>query len=273
MKRASFSLVQQVLLILLSFVSLYPLWFAIQTALKTPQAYALNPSGLPLAPTVENFLSLFDVMPFGRWTLNSIVVSFISVVTATLIAMLAAYAIVFGRFFGQRVFFNLDIALMALPPVALVVPLFTLMVQVGLINTLPSVMLVYTVLIIPFSVFFLVNFFRELPLELIEAATIDGASHVRILFRVVMPLSVATTATLVIVNAIWVWNELLFALVFLQNNTQRTLMAGLALFQGRYSTNEPLVMAGALLSILPLAILYLASQSFFVRGMTAGIGK
>ncbi|HUC17823.1 MAG TPA: carbohydrate ABC transporter permease [Acetobacteraceae bacterium] len=273
MKRALISLGQQALLILLSVVSLYPLWFAIQTALKTPQAYALDPSGIPRAPTLENFFSLFDVMPFGRWMLNSVVVSFISVAAATLIAVLAAYAVVFGRFWGQRAFFSLNIALMALPPVALIVPLFTFMVQVGLINTLPSVMLIYTILVIPFSVFFLVNFFRELPLELIEAATIDGASHVRILFQIVMPLSVATTATLIIVNAIWVWNELLFSLVFLQNNTQRTLMAGLALFQGRYSTNEPLVMAGAFLSILPLVILYLGSQSFFVRGMTAGIGK
>jgi ABC-type glycerol-3-phosphate transport system permease component len=157
--------------------------------------------------------------------------------------------------------------------VALVVPLFTVMVQAGLINTLPSVMLVYTGLMVPFSVFFLVNFFRELPQELIEAATIDGASHTRILFLIVMPLSVATTFTLVIVNTIWVWNELLFALVFLQDNDQRTVMAGLALFQGRFATNEPLMMAGASLSILPLLVLYLASQKFFIRGMTAGIGK
>jgi ABC-type glycerol-3-phosphate transport system permease component len=83
----------------------------------------------------------------------------------------------------------------------------------------------------------------------------------------------ATVFTLVMVNAIWVWNELLFALVFLQNNNQRTVMAGLALFQGRYATNEPLVMAGALLSILPLLVLYLAGQRFFIRGLTAGIGK
>jgi ABC-type glycerol-3-phosphate transport system permease component len=162
---------------------------------------------------------------------------------------------------------------MALPPVALVVPLFTLMVDAGLINTLPAVMLVYTGLLVPFSIFFLVNFFKELPEELIEAATIDGASHGRILFSIVMPLSAASTFTLVIVNAIWVWNELLFALVLLQNDTQRTVMAGLALSQGRYATNEPLVMAGAFLSIVPLLLLYLAGQRFFVRGLTAGIGK
>ncbi len=273
MKALSRATGQQALLILLSLVSLYPLWFIVQTALKTTQSYVTDPTGLPIAPTLANFFDVFRAMPFGRWTLNSLLVAVVSVGAATVISIFAAYAVAFGRFVGQRAFFNVNIALMALPPVALVVPLFTVMVQVGLINTLPSVMLVYTGLLIPFSVFFLVNFFRELPSELIEAATIDGASHTRILLRIVMPLSVATTFTLVIVNTIWVWNELLFALVFLQNNDQRTVMAGLTLFQGRFATNEPLMMAGAFLSILPLLVLYLASQRFFIRGMTAGIGK
>lgn len=273
MKQLAIILIRQILLILLSVISLYPLWFVVQTALKTPAGYAADPTGLPTAPTLHNFFDLFRIMPFGQWTLNSVIVCVISVCAATLIAMFAAYAIAFGRFAGQHGLFNLNITLMALPPVAIVVPMFTLMVQAGLINTLSSVILAYTALLIPFSVFFLVNFFRAFPATLVEAATIDGASHARILFQVVMPLSVASTATLVIVNAIWVWNELLFALVFLQNNSERTLMAGLALFQGRYSTNEPLVMAGAFLSILPLVILYLLGQSFFVRGITAGIGK
>ncbi|GAB0117868.1 carbohydrate ABC transporter permease [Acidisoma sp. 7E03] len=264
---------QQLLLIGLTLVSVYPLWFVLQTALKTQQSYLRDPTGLPSPPSLRGFLDVFATMPFGHWTLNSMFVAVVAVVAATAIAVFAAYAIAFGRFVGKHTFFNVNIALMALPPVALVVPLFTVMVQLGLINTLPSVMLVYTGLLIPFSIFFLTNFFRELPQELIEAATIDGASHTRILLRIVMPLSVATTFTLVIVNTIWVWNELLFALVFLQDERQRTVMAGLALYQGRFATNEPMMMAGALLSILPLLVLYLASQKFFVRGMTAGIGK
>ncbi|MGZ4555912.1 MAG: carbohydrate ABC transporter permease [Mycobacteriaceae bacterium] len=273
MKKLSVGVSRQALLILLSVASLYPIWFIAQTALKSPDDYTKNPTGLPTAPTLQSFGDVFTVMPFGHWTLNSILVAVVSVAAATLIAILAAYAVSFGKVRGARSFLNLNIGLMALPPVALVVPLFTLMVDAGLINTLPAVMLVYTGLLVPFSVFFLVNFFKELPEELIEAATIDGASHGRILFSIVMPLSAASTFTLVIVNAIWVWNELLFALVLLQNDTQRTVMAGLALSQGRYATNEPLVMAGAFLSIVPLLLLYLAGQRFFVRGLTAGIGK
>ncbi len=273
MKNISSTFLKHLSLVALTVLSLYPLWFVIQTALKTPNDYTKNPTGLPSAPTVQNFFDIFRTMPFGRWTMNSALVALVAVSAATAVALFAAYAVAFGRFAGRDFFYSTNIALMALPPVALVVPLFAFMARLGLINTLPSVMIVYTGLLIPFSVFFLVNFFRELPPELIEAATIDGASHRRILLRIVLPLSGATTFTLVIVNAIWVWNELLFALVFLQNNNQRTLMSGLALFQGRYATNESLVMAGAFLSIVPLLLLYLAGQRFFVRGLTAGIGK
>ena len=273
MRKLSISPVSHLVLILLSAASLYPVWFIVQTALKTPDAYTKDPTGFPHAPTLRNFADVFQVMQFGRWTLNSVLVTIVSVLAATLIAVLAAYAVAFGKFPGARTFFNINIALMALPPVALVVPLFSVMVSAQLINTLPSVMLVYAGLLIPFSVFFLVNFFRELPEELIEAATMDGASHVRILFGIVIPLSAASMLTLVIVNAIWAWNELLFALVLLQNNNQRTVMAGLALSQGRYATNEPLVMAGGFLAIVPLLVLYAAGQRFFVRGLTAGIGK
>jgi ABC-type glycerol-3-phosphate transport system permease component len=272
-RRLSATVGKHGLLIVLSVVSLYPVWFIIQTALKTQNSYTLSPTGLPSAPTFGNFVNVFRILPFAQWSGNSALVVVVSVGVVTVIALLAAYAVAFGRFRGRTLFFNTNIALMALPPVALVVPLFLVMVQTHLVNTLPSVILVYTGLMVPFSVFFLVNFFRELPHELIEAATIDGAPHWRILTRIVLPLSGASTATLMTVNAIWVWNELLFALVFLQNNSRRTLMAGMALYQGRYATNEPLIMAGAFLSILPLIVLYIAGQRFFVRGLTAGIGK
>jgi ABC-type glycerol-3-phosphate transport system permease component len=101
MKGLSRAAGQQVLLIALSLVSLYPLWFIVQTALKTTEAYTLDPTGLPGAPTLQNFLDVFRVMPFGRWTLNSALVAVVSVAAATVIALFAAYAVAFGRFFGR----------------------------------------------------------------------------------------------------------------------------------------------------------------------------
>jgi len=195
------------------------------------------------------------------------------VVLSTTVSIMAAFAIVFSKAVGRESLFRTNIAFMAIPPVALLIPMYLVMVRAHLINQLPSVIIFYTGLLIPFSIFFFVNFFREIPEELVEAAYIDGAPHHRVLRSVIMPLSGASTVTLVIVNAIFVWNELLVALVFLQSNAARTLMAGLALYQGRFVTNEPLLMAAAFLSILPLMVLYIFGQRFFVRGLTAGMGK
>ncbi|MDA8291683.1 MAG: carbohydrate ABC transporter permease [Actinomycetota bacterium] len=264
---------RQLLLVVLCVLSLYPLWFMLDTALKSPQQYALNPTGLASHPTFVNFQSVFSQWPFLTWVRNSLVATVVSVGVATVVAMMAAYAIVFSRGRGRELFVRTNIALMAIPPVALLVPMYTLMVQLHLINQLPAVIIFYCGLLVPFSVFFFVNFFREIPFELVEAARMDGASPSRVLVRVILPISGASTFTLVIVNAIFVWNELLIALVFLQANGSRTLMAGLALYQGRYVTNEPLLMAAAFLSVVPLGVLYVFGQRFFVRGLTAGIGK
>jgi ABC-type glycerol-3-phosphate transport system permease component len=273
MRRLTQITLRQGVLVLMALVSLYPLWFVVQTALKSNHDYTLSPTGLPAHPTLTNLRDVLFDLPVPRWALNSALVTMASVAITTVIAMLAAYAIVFSLLKGREVLLRANLALMVIPPVALLLPMFVLMVDIGLINSLPSVIVFYSGLMLPFSVFFFVNFFRQFPRELVEAATVDGASPLKTLRLVVLPISAAATFTLVIVNAIWVWNELLIALVFLQDEDQRTLMAGLTLFQGRYATNQPLVLAGALISILPVILVYLAGQRFFVRGMTAGIGK
>jgi raffinose/stachyose/melibiose transport system permease protein len=261
------------LLVIISLAALYPLWFIVSTALKSNTAYQLDPTGLPTHPTLGPLRAIVRDQPMPRWMWNSFLVTVSSVAVSTLIALLAAYAAVFGRFWGHRIFLSTSVALMVVPPVTLLVPMFVLMVDTGWINHLQSVIVFYAGLLVPFAIFFLANFFRTVPHELIEAASVEGAGPFTVLRRIVMPLSGAATFTLVIVQAIWVWNELLIALVFLQNESGRTLMAGLAQFQGRYATNQPLVLAGALVSILPIVVLYLSGQRFFVRGLTAGIGK
>ena len=203
---------RQGVLLAMVVVSLYPAWFVIQTALKTNTAYTLSPTGLPTHPTLENLRRVLFDLPLPRWALNSAVVTVASVGVTTFVAMLAAYAIVFSTMKGRDFLLSANLALMVVPPVALLLPMFVLMVNAGLINTLPSVIVFYAGLMLPFSVFFFVNFFRQFPRELIEAATVDGASPFTTLRRIVMPISAVATFTLVIVNAIWVWNELLIAL-------------------------------------------------------------
>ena len=192
---------------------------------------------------------------------------------ATAAAVLAAYALARMQFPGRNTILSGIVSLMVVPPVVLVVPLFLLMVHVGFINTLPSVIVVYVGLTIPLSVYLLTNFFQALPYEIEEAARIDGCSPLGVLWRIVLPLSAPALLTSIVVNAFWVWNELLIALVFLQSNESRTLVAGLTLFQGQFQVNESLVMTGALIATIPMLLLYLFGARFFIRGLVAGSGK
>jgi ABC-type glycerol-3-phosphate transport system permease component len=267
------SIPRHILLAVLTVISLAPLIFMVLTSVKSPDEYSVNPAGLPKAITFENYSRALVDLPTLRWATNSLIVTVVAVVISTVIGAMAAYAISFGRFRGRTTLLSGSIAAIMVPPVVLVVPMFVTMVNLKLINTLGSVIIFYSCLLVPFCIFFLYNFFRTVPAELVEAAVVDGAGPIRTLFSVVVPLAKPALVTVAVVNAIWAWNELLIALVFLQDEKSRTLMAGMTLLQGRYVTNQPLVLAVATLSILPVALFYLLSQRAFVRGLTAGIGK
>jgi ABC-type glycerol-3-phosphate transport system permease component len=201
------------------------------------------------------------------------VITLASVVLAAVVSALAAYPLARSKFPGRLPFIALNIVLMVVPPVVLVVPLFLFFVNLGLVNSRLAVVLIYTGLLIPFSIYLLVNFFATIPRSLEEAARIDGAGSLRVLIRVIVPLSAPSIVTVVVVNTVWVWNELLIALVFLQDDQSRTLTAGLTFFQGRFLSNEPLVMTGALIATLPMLALYIVGQRFFIRGLSTGFGK
>jgi raffinose/stachyose/melibiose transport system permease protein len=267
------ALPRQALLAAIAVICLEPVVFVLLTSLKSPQEYAVNRAGWPSRPTLANYVRALSELPTLRWALNSALVTGASVLIALVLSALAAYAITFGQFHGRSLLLGASVGLIMVPPVVLVLPVFVLMVNLGLINNLLSLVILYSCLLVPFSVFFLCNFFRTIPPELIEAGTIDGAGPVQLLWQVVLPLSRPAILTLAVVNAIWAWNELLIALVFIQDEGRRTLMAGLSLLQGRYSTNQPLVLAVASLSMLPVALFYLFSQRSFVRGLTAGAGR
>lgn len=266
-------LLKQALLVAMSVIALYPLYYMVITAFKSREEYLNSQFLPPLRPTLDNVLEALSRGDLITWTFNSVVVTVSSVLIATAVSVLAAYALARMNFYGRDAFLNGTVSLMVVPPVVLVVPLFLLMVNVGLINTLPSVIVVYTGLTIPISVYLLTNFFQALPYEIEEAARIDGCTTFGILWRVVLPLCAQALLTCVVVNALFVWNELLVALVFLQSNDSRTLVAGLTLFKGQFSVNEPLVMSGALIATVPMLLLYLFGQRFFIRGLVAGSGK
>ena len=265
--------VAQVAMLAVAVLTIYPLYFIVITAFKTRHEYLTNQFLPPRHPTLENFRQAFRDGQLLTWVGNSVIITVASVIIAAIVSSLAAYPLARSRFPGRLPFIGLNIVLMVVPPVVLVVPLFIFFVNLGLVNSRLAVVIIYVGLLIPFSIYLLVNFFATIPRSLEEAARMDGAVQLRTLWSVIMPLSAPAIVTVVVVNAVWVWNELLIALVFLQDDNARTLTAGLTFFQGRFIQNEPLVMTGALIATVPMLLLYIVGQRFFIRGLTAGFGK
>jgi ABC-type glycerol-3-phosphate transport system permease component len=263
----------QAMMLVIGLATLYPLYFVVITAFKTQHEYLTNRMWPPSNPTLANFHAAFRDGAIIKWATNSMILTVSSVAISTVIAAFAAYPLARSSFFGRRTFFGVNVVLMVVPPVVLIVPLYLLSITLGMINSRVFVTLVYVGLLVPFTIFVLVNFFATIPRSLEDAAAIDGAGALRTLWHVFVPLSAPAIMTVVVVNAVWVWNELLIALVFLQDNNARTLTAGLTFFQGRFTANDPLVMTGALIASIPMLLLFLVGQRFFVRGLSAGFGK
>jgi ABC-type glycerol-3-phosphate transport system permease component len=262
-----------ILLLTAGVAALAPTLFVVLTALKERRQYLESPLGLPWPLYFGNFAEALRGGKFLLWLGNSAAFTLGSVVVCLAVAALAAFAVARMRFAGRELLLDLNIALMVVPPAVMLIPLFQLYSDLGWIGTYPGVILLYAGLTAPFAVYFLTGFFHTIPTELIEAAVSDGASDLRVLLQVVLPLSAPALTTLAVTNALWVWNELLIALVFLPNDELKTLMVGLTVFRSRYNLDVPVTMAGMLLASLPMLLLYLIGQRYFIRGLTAGAVK
>jgi ABC-type glycerol-3-phosphate transport system permease component len=258
------------ILVTATLIALFPTLFMVLTSLKSDDEYTFNKVGWPQQIVLDHFQTVLFESDFINWMVNSVILAGGAVALSTVVSCLGAYAIARMQFRGRGLLFSVSTSLMAIPPVVMIVPLFVLYTQLSLISTYQGAILIYAGLITPFSVYLLVSFFRTLPKELFEAARIDGAGNLRILLSVVIPLSLPALLTLVVVNALYVWNDLLIAIIFLQDDAKRTLMAGISVFQGRYNDQIPLTMAGMVFASAPMIILYLAFQKHYIQGLMAG---
>jgi ABC-type glycerol-3-phosphate transport system permease component len=261
--------------VLLAFVglALVPIYFMVVNALKTDNEYVSNQLGPPhdlVGSTLSDALAGGEL---GRWMLNSLLITGVSVLVSTAVAALGAYPISLMQWRPGGIVLSVLVALMVVPPIVLVIPLFQMVVAAHQLNTYQSVIAIYTGLMLPFSTFLLASFFSTIPRSLIDAARIDGAGSLRTLLAIVLPLARPALVTVIVVQALWVWNEVLIAVIFLQQSNLRTLMVGLTVFKSRYHLEVPLVMAGMLWATIPMLALYLVGQRFFVRGLTAGATK
>lgn len=260
------------LLTLGALIALLPFAWVMFGAFKT-QAEIMSAPGawLPVSfSNVSNFVVLFTERMFGRYMLNSLIVSTATVITNVLFATMAGYALAKLEFRGQKLVFGCVLAAMMVPYIALFVPQFFIVVQMGLVNTLTAVVLPMAVM--PIGVFIMRQFADSVPDELLEAARLDGANEFVIFFRIFLPLVGPAIATVAIITFLNSWNYFLWPLIVAQNQDTYTLPVGLAVAsQGAKSTDYGLLLAGAIVVLLPVLILFLFLQKYFVQGI-AGTG-
>ncbi len=271
-RRAIARLADHGFLMAVAFVSIFPLYVMLVASFERASDFdgvALLPS---LSPTFDNYSAVWNELGFDRMFLNSVILSVSSAAIATLLAVGAAYGFTRFRFAGRGVLLAAVIGMMAIPAIVVIVPLFVLMSELELVNRYSSAIAAEAGLLLPFAVFLLYSYMKDLPAELFEAAEVDGASRWRQFVEIALPLSRPALATTLVVSAIYAWNDLLIPLILWQTEQLTTLMVGLALLgPGRTGAqNVPLLMAGVAISIAPLLIAFLFARRGLVRGLAEG---
>lgn len=250
-----------------------PLVFSVITTLKTSDEYYGNPLGLPEALYLDNYRQIFLEFDFLRLLGNSLFLTIVSVVVGSYVALMAAFAFGKMEFRGRQFLSGILVPVMSVPAIVMVIPLFSFFSDLRLTNSFLAPIIIYIGLIIPFSVYLVTSFMDSIPNEILESARMDGLGTMGIFHRIILPLSVPAISTVMITQGMWIWNELLIAFIFLQKETQRTLVVGLTSIQGLYSVDVPLMITGAVVVSLPLLIAFVFSQRYVIRGLVEGAVK
>ncbi len=263
-----FSLIVYALLILI------PLLVVMLTSVKTLQETFANPLGFPEGGIkFDNYIAIFQEQTMAGYFMNSTIVTLFSVTLTLLFASMIAFGIIRLNSWIGNILFTLFTLGMMVPAQVIMVPLYSLMLNFGLTNSLVGLILVNISSTLPIAVFILTGFMKTLPKELFEASTIDGANNWQMYIKVAMPLSLPSLSATAIFLFVMHWNDLLYPLLFITDNAYKTLPLALLEFQGQYSTNYPMLFTGVIIASAPMVIAYIFLQRFFVAGMTAGAVK
>lgn len=246
---------------------IFPFYWMVTSSLKTEaDVFKVPPSLLPIPPQWSNYDYVFNKVNFGLYTLNSIKVAVLWTVGVVISSAWAAYGFARVRFWAREALFMMTLAAMMIPGQVTMIPTFIMMNKLGLVNK-------HLPLWLPaffgsaFGIFLLRQFFLTIPQELLDAARIDGCQHLGIFWRIVMPLAKPALASLALLSFMGNWNSLLGPVIYLYDENLFTLPIGLTRFQGMYVTYWSYTMVGGTLTVLPILILFLFTQQYFVRGV------
>jgi len=273
LKKQNRHLASHIILIIWAFIVLFPLWIMVINSFKDRLSIYQNPFGLPQKWNFINYSSVLMDGDFLIYFRNSFIAVLFSLSLLLICGSLAAYALANWRGKFSRIMYFFFIAGMMLPIKIASIRILELVRFLGLINTVWSLIPVYTAMGIPIAIFILTEFIRQIPYELTEAGIIDGAGRFGVFTRIIVPLLRPALATTAIYNLVPFWNDLWFPLIFITDDKAKTLLLGVTRLFGQYQTDWSKVLAVLTLSAIPVILLYLLMSKQFIKGMTAGAVK
>ncbi|MFK4103348.1 carbohydrate ABC transporter permease [Streptomyces sp. NPDC019531] len=242
-------------------------WLVLSSVMSDAEINRFPPALWPQGIDLDGYRYVLGNAMFPRWFANSLIVASVAVVSNLLLGALGGYAFARMRFAGSRVLLGLMLATMAVPFQLTMIPTFLVMKWFGLIDTLGA--LIVPSLVTPFAVFLFRQFFLSLPREMEEAAWIDGCSRLRVLWSIVLPLARPALATVAVLTFLSTWNDLSWPLIAINHDTRYTLQLGLTTFQGQHHVHWSAVMAGNVITVLPVLVAFLLAQKTFVQSLTS----
>lgn len=254
-------------------IAVGPLLIMVLNSFRTDRELATEPLGLPAEPTLAAYKEAWIEASFSTYFWNSIVVTVASVALSTAVSLLAAYALARSRSRVMGAIESVFVSGLMMPVFLVIVPIFYLLDSIDLVSSLLGLVLVYAAVSVPFSVFVLATFFRQLPGELEEAARLDGAGSLRMFWSVMLPLVRPAVATVIMFRFVPIWNDFFYPLVLIRNPDRYTLPVGLTSFFGEYQTSWSTLFAGLVIATIPLVLLFLSATRQIISGLTAGMGK
>lgn len=263
----------QIILIANTAFMLAPIVIMLFSAFKTNAEIFRSPFGLPNFANLTNVGKIWSETNFLAYLVNSVVVTGSAMVLILALGTMAAYAIARYRFTGASFLLMFFLAGLTLPLKLAIIPLFVLMRDLGILNTRPSLVIIYVAMGLPTTVFIMTGFIRTLPSELEDAARMDGASEARIMWKIMLPLVRPAMVIAAIQNVVPIWNDFFFPLIFIQDDRIKTLPQGLTTFMGEYNTDWGVLFAGLTLSSAPIILIYIVLSRQFINGMTQGAVK
>ncbi|RHW41996.1 carbohydrate ABC transporter permease [Neobacillus notoginsengisoli] len=271
-KKEKIDIVFNILVIFFAILNLFPLYWLFTSSLKnSSDVVKMPPDWWPKTFTFSNYVDVFNNQPALKWAYNSIVVSLVSTVALIFVSCLAAYAFSKLKFKGKNIIFIIFISSLMVPKEVMIVPLFRLIQDLGMVNTLSG--MIWPNVATAFGVFLLKGFFDTIPDSLRESAKIDGASELTVFFKIMLPMVKPGIGALFILNFVNVWNDYLWQLVVGQSESSKTLMVGIATLMQELNPNFAYKMAGATVAAIPMLVIFIFFQRYFTAGISIGAVK